>query len=65
MRGKFDENLRLNSWWSDFDDCVGTVAAPFDSNVANIYMDTVFVTVTLGLWIPTVLGACAVVASVM
>lgn len=64
MRGKFDENLRLNGWWSDFDDCVGIVAAPFDSNVANIAMDSVFATATLGLWIPTVLGACAVVASV-
>lgn len=64
MKGKFDENLRLNSWWSDFDDCVGHVAAPFDSNVANIAMDAVFVSATLGLWIPTVLGACAVVASV-
>lgn len=64
MRGEFYDNLRLYGWWSDFDDCVGTVAAPFDSNVANIAMDVVFTSATLGLWMPTVLGACAVVASV-
>lgn len=64
IKGELEESLRINGWFSDWDDCVGIVAAPFDSNIANIAMDTVFSAATLGLWMPTVLAACALVATV-
>jgi hypothetical protein len=53
----------FGEWWDEYEYCVGSVTAPFDSVIANIAMDAVFMAVTLNMWVPAVLLTCTGVAS--
>lgn len=60
---KFRGGNRPHGWWREWDDCLGTVGAPFPSNFANIVFETVATVSTGGLWVPSLFLVCAGVAS--
>lgn len=49
----------FGDWFRETDYCVGEVAAPFDSAIANVAMDLTFAAATGGFWIPAVLLTCS------
>lgn len=59
----YQPNGRINSWWSDFDDCFGAFNELTDSNFANWVIDGVLNAATAGLYTPMSIVVCAGVAS--
>lgn len=56
-----DQNA-VTGFWKEWDKCLGTIAAPFESNAANITFDAIASYVTLGGWLPSVAVVCLGVA---